>query len=653
MKPLFLIILLGCLSLGTVAQDTLNTDPIKKGYALLDKSREEMRKNPEVAMESVQEAIRIAIDQKDARLEAYSFSALGNLHLAYRNYPRSAESFNESIRLFGEIRDKKGLTQAQAGLATAYESWGQLDRAINAYSHLLVLATESDNKMEMSQAMIHLARINQVQKKLPIAMDWYKKALKIEEDRKNNKGIIEIRNYMGMLYQESGEIDKALECFGIASELARQSNNVEDLSQSYQSLSRFYQQQNDLIKEQEVLEEALKFNRELKRNDLIRNNLLRLGQIYLIQQEYNNAEEALTEANEISRKRKEAEKLKEGVNFLIQVLEKTGDSDRAMQKLKMLNSLNDSLMKTLNTENKINQQAFTIVSKYDDQIRELIESNRKKQDSLNTIKAEKELIELKLERQRQENRLRQTIIYGLVGMLAVISIATFLILRSHRERKQANRLLALQHLRAQMNPHFIFNSLNSINNFIARNDERSANKYLSEFSKLMRAVMENSKHPFVSIQSELDILKLYLDLEHLRFTDKFEYEFMFDPALRSEEIMVPPMLVQPYIENSIWHGLRYKDTKGKLLVQFIKNPDHILCVVQDDGIGRKKSAELKTKNQQSGESTAIRNIEHRLKIINQIHNLNLKVTIIDIENDDERGTRVEIMIPYITNQAIF
>jgi len=653
MKSLFLHLLFIAMSVGAYAQDTLSTDPIKRGYALLDKSRDEMRKNPEAAVEAVQEAIKIAIEEKDARLEAYAFSALGNLHLTYRNYPRSIESFTESIRLFNDIGDRKGLYQAQAGLATAYESSGMLDKAINAYTNLLTLATESDNKMGMSQSMVHLGRINQVQKKMPIALDWYKKALKIEEDRKNNKGIIEVRNYMGMLYQEMGELDKALECFGIASELARQSNNIEDLSQSYQSLSRFYQQQNDLIKEQEVLEEALIFNRELNRNDLIRNNLLRLGQIYLIQQEYQKAEEALTEANAISRKRKEAEKLKEGVNLLIQVLEKTGDSDRAMQKLKMLNSLNDSLMKTLNTENKINQQASSIVSKYDAQIRELIESNRKKEDSLSTIKAEKELIELKLERQRQENRLRQTIIYGLVTMLAVISIATFLILKSNRERKKANKMLALQHLRAQMNPHFIFNSLNSINNFIARNDERSANKYLSEFSKLMRAVMENSKHPFVSIQSELDILKLYLDLEHLRFTDKFDYEFVFDPTLRSEEIMIPPMLVQPYIENSIWHGLRYKETKGNLLVQFIKNTDHILCVVEDDGIGRKRSAELKTKNQQQGESTAIKNIEHRLKIINQIHHLNLKVTIIDLEDGDQRGTRVEIMIPYITNQDFF
>jgi LytS/YehU family sensor histidine kinase len=274
-------------------------------------------------------------------------------------------------------------------------------------------------------------------------------------------------------------------------------------------------------------------------------------------------------------------------------------------------------------------------------------------DSLAAIRAENELLELKLERQKQENRLRQTIIYGLVAILAIISIATFLILRSNNARRKANRLLALQHLRAQMNPHFIFNSLNSINNFIARNDERSANKYLSEFSKLMRAVLENSKHPFVSLQSELDILKLYLDLEHLRFTDKFDYQFNYDPELKSEEILIPPMLVQPYIENSIWHGLRYKEKKGLLKVNFTKNTDHILCTVEDDGIGRKKSAELKTRNQQQGESTAIKNIEHRLKIINEIHGLNLKVRIIDIENGDETGTRVEVMMPYITNNEIF
>ena len=118
-------------------------------------------------------------------------------------------------------------------------------------------------------------------------------------------------------------------------------------------------------------------------------------------------------------------------------------------------------------------------------------------------------------------------------------------------------MLELKSLRAQMNPHFIFNSLNSVNSFISKNDDRSANKYLSQFSRLMRMVLENSKHDFVSLDSEIEILKLYLELEHLRFQDKFDYDFTIGGGVKKDEIEIPPMLIQPFIENSVWHGLRY------------------------------------------------------------------------------------------------
>jgi len=128
-------------------------------------------------------------------------------------------------------------------------------------------------------------------------------------------------------------------------------------------------------------------------------------------------------------------------------------------------------------------------------------------------------------------------------------------------------------LRSQMNPHFIFNALNSVNSFISKNDERSANKYLSDFSKLMRMVMENSQQDFVSLNAEINILELYLGLEHFRFSEKFDFTFDVDSEIDKDAFEIPPMLIQPYIENAVWHGLRYKEQKGKLsiAIQLIEN----------------------------------------------------------------------------------
>jgi LytS/YehU family sensor histidine kinase len=194
-----------------------------------------------------------------------------------------------------------------------------------------------------------------------------------------------------------------------------------------------------------------------------------------------------------------------------------------------------------------------------------------------------------------------------------------------------------------MNPHFIFNALNSVNQFISQNDERTANKFLSEFSRLMRLVLENSQEDFISLQKEEEIISLYIKLEHYRFRDKFDYTVRIDEDLSKDTIEVPPMLIQPYIENAVWHGLRYKESKGKLDIHIGKSSHGLKVEITDNGIGRKKSAELKTENQKKHNSTGLKNIEERLKILNTVYKTNYQVQVYDLPLNT--GTSVIITIP--------
>src|SRR5690606_37909527 len=164
---------------------------------------------------------------------------------------------------------------------------------------------------------------------------------------------------------------------------------------------------------------------------------------------------------------------------------------------------------------------------------------------------------------KQEEQLAQAmvfrqklIIYGLILIIVIIAVTSFFIYKSARASRTANQLLALKSLRSQMNPHFIFNALNSVNHFVAQQDERAANKFLTEFSRLMRLVLENSQLDFIPLSKEKEIISLYLKLEHYRFRDKFDYEIAVDDEINSDTVEIPPMLVQPYIENAVWHGLR-------------------------------------------------------------------------------------------------
>lgn len=195
-----------------------------------------------------------------------------------------------------------------------------------------------------------------------------------------------------------------------------------------------------------------------------------------------------------------------------------------------------------------------------------------------------------------------------------------------------------------MNPHFIFNALNSVNNYIARSDERSANRYLSDFSTLMRAVLENSEEDFIPLTKELELLELYTKLEHSRFSDKFDYKINVSEHLDVNAFQIPPMLLQPYIENAIWHGLRYTDEKGFLKIDIAeKSKDSIEISIIDNGVGRKKSAELKTSNQKKQKSKGMGNIKKRIDILNDMYKDKVDVKIADYMPDGT-GTKVVFIL---------
>jgi len=227
--------------------------------------------------------------------------------------------------------------------------------------------------------------------------------------------------------------------------------------------------------------------------------------------------------------------------------------------------------------------------------------------------------------------------YVLIGSVVLMLILLGLIVKALFSIKTKNKKIALQSLRREMNPHFIFNSLNSVNQFIAQNNELEANKYLTSYSNLMRNMMESSNKDFITLANELEQIKKYLDLEHLRFQDKFDYEIVVDEKIEIDAVLVPNMLIQPHLENAIWHGLRYRETKGKLKVTFTEENQLIKVLIEDDGIGLEKSTQLKTKNQKVSKQEAIEPVSKFLK--------EEKIEILNGENeenfDEEMNNKVE------------
>ncbi len=236
--------------------------------------------------------------------------------------------------------------------------------------------------------------------------------------------------------------------------------------------------------------------------------------------------------------------------------------------------------------------------------------------------------------------------YYLIGALLLLSILIGFIAKSLYEIKTKNKEIALQSLRREMNPHFIFNSLNSVNQFISQNKELEANKYLTNYSNLMRSMMENSNKDFVSLSSEVEQLQKYLDLEHLRFQDKFDFVISVDENIDPETTFVPNMIIQPHLENAIWHGLRYLENKGLLQLKFILKNDKIIAFIDDDGIGLTKSQELKTHNQKVHKSRGLTNTKERIALLNDLYKKEISFKIKE-KTAPKTGTIVEIVVPLL------
>ena len=211
--------------------------------------------------------------------------------------------------------------------------------------------------------------------------------------------------------------------------------------------------------------------------------------------------------------------------------------------------------------------------------------------------------------------------------------------------------LEMQALRAQMNPHFIFNCLSSINRIIMKNDSQSASDYLTRFSRLMRMVLINSQRSLIPLEDELQMLRLYLDMERLRFKDSFDYSIIFTNTIDEGAVFVPPILLQPFCENAIWHGLMQKDGPGLLTVELSMQDNILNCMITDNGIGREKAQERKSKTAEKEKSMGLKITTERLALLNREKSLQSFFEIEDLKDEmgNASGTRVVLKISYKEN----
>jgi tetratricopeptide (TPR) repeat protein len=290
------------------------------------------------------------------------------------------------------------------------------------------------------------------------------------------------------------------------------------------------------------------------------------------------------------------------------------------------------------------------------------------QDSLNAKNTQARIASFEIEQQQQqkENEIEQLQIqksternYYLIGgaflLLVVMAVISRLLYKRKRDKEQLTTDFKKQlaqaetvALRAQMNPHFIFNCLNSINSYVIDQKHETASDYLIKFSKLIRLILDNSRSDTISLEKELETLRLYVLLESARFDNKFSCVYNIADELNTDIIMIPPMLLQPFVENAIWHGLMQKEGPGTITVEIQKQDEEYLKIsILDDGIGRERAAEFKSKSA-THKSHGLKVTSQRIDMMNKLNSTGAQVHIFDLKDDlgHATGTKVELIIQF-------
>ena len=562
-----------------------------------------------------------------------SYSVLGDVYMNLKQYDLAVSNYTIAV-------DNSSNTNYQLKLAKAFLLNNEYENGENLYNDLLKeVGLTTAQKVEVYEGLGDVfSKLNQHEK----ALSQYRTALTLNKRTLNINKNENLNLKISSAFEANGETEKA-EGYLLNFQEADVAQSPKKTVIKSQRVADFYSRNKNVDKEVQLRQETLKNLEDADLEEIVVEEdgvtltkpkaKLDLGNAYLKQKNYKEAIPILEESAAEAESADDIETQKDAIQKLSEAYVSLGNDDKALSNYKKYVVLVDAIYKQ--KENEINEAV------------NLSKDLSLKQNRITSLEKDRELSESKLQLYQTENRLtvendrrQRLIIYALLVGLVLLLLSLFWMLKSNRQRRLANNLLALKSLRTQMNPHFIFNALNSVNSFISQNDERTANRYLTDFSTLMRSVLENSEEDFILLDKEVELLELYLKLEHSRFKDKFDYELIVDEAIEQSQFLIPPMLLQPYVENAVWHGLRYKKEKGFLKVQLLKNGEETIRIeISDNGIGREKSKELKTDYQKKQRSKGMQNIKQRIAILNEMYKDKVDVFIEDLY-DDKTGTKV-------------
>lgn len=567
------------------------------------KSRENMR---------IQEVSKAIEEGKSDMEVAESYEKLAKELSGKGEYAKAEDYLTRAKRIYQIRREKEKLAAVERELAIVQEAQ---DKRHDAFLNFSSAQTNTSNKKMQQINTNDMYRVQNYNN--PAVQSGYiQQNIQLAEE-------LDSKEDQALAYRQMAQVNKDMDnapeaIKNLEKALVTVQNQPEASMQIRQDIASTYAANNQIGK-------AIEINKNLVAEA----------------KETNNPKAEIKQLQALSENYIEANKLTEGVSALQQAYSLAIDNGQTIEAKNSLELLVEQYQRMRQP-----QKALDAYSDFMKKLEGLVKNDSTLIDEKFFQVQEEKILRLEKERALKDELISRTNKFNYVLLTAIVLILTSLVFiaKALYSIKKKNKRIALQSLRREMNPHFIFNSLNSVNQFIAQNNELEANKYLSSYSKLMRNIMETSNKDFIPLATEMEQMKEYLDLEYMRFHDKFAYKIEIDNLLDADSLFIPNMLIQPQLENAIWHGLRYKDSMGLLTLTVKTDNNHLTVIIEDNGIGLAKSLELKTKHQKEHRSRGLNNTQERINLLNSLYHTDISIFITEKEGE-ESGVIVILQFP--------
>lgn len=682
--PLFVLFNLLSASAQTALTDSLLTelkthtnDDTVRLKILLNLSNLYSGFNPDSGFIFAEEAIQIAQQNKNFNFLGAAYVRKAYNYSATFQFEKEIETYQFAIEAYGKTSNTEKTARCYYNSGLAYYNISNYIAAIKNYTKAIELLNSIQEHKIIFHPLNSLGIVYMQLSQNEKSMEYYLQAQKIAEQNTDTFQVITVLSNIGILNGKMNFFEVALDNFNHAITLCNKIKMESEKGRIYSHIANVYDTKSEYLKALSYNMLSLKISEEAGETLLASNTMVNIGINYTDLMKYDSAFYFLNTGALAAEKRGDKEVLaiaysslanalvqsdnntlrKQGINpgkkfsmaqmyydssialskeigslenemFTWQDKSKTysveGNDKAALESFKMYVLLKDSIA----FDNaRLSVQAQTLQYEFD----------KKSAEAAAQADKQQALASSEIQRQKAVKNL-----YGAAGIfLLTAGAGGFLFYKKNKEAKLNAEVAELENkaLRVQMNPHFIFNSLNSISNYVAKNNTESTQEYIAKFSKVMRMILENSEQKIISLADELDFIEKYLFLEKMRCRDSFDYHIEIDKQLDIDNTFIPPMLLQPFIENSIWHGLPAGNKKGHISVKMMKKNNVLLCIVEDNG--SLKSADTPQPMQTERKPMGMKITQARINLLNKLYN---KAAILQT-TQTEKGRHTEITLP--------